>query len=105
MVTLTRAARKGPDFPLFASLSRHQPFMGITVVWNGEVRHEELGGWAWPVENPRDAAHTGLGGSHLALFFTDPVPETRLPASSPPLFVCGQSHLLPSLVPQRQNRI
>lgn len=76
--------------------------MGITVVWNGEVRHEELGGWAWPVENPRDAAHTGLGGSHLALFSL--IQSQRLGCLLPPhhfLFVVSLTCSLPWFLKDR----
>lgn len=68
MITPSKAARKGSDFsPLCLTLS-HQPFLVIAVVGKVMMRHEELGGWVWPVESPRDATPTGLGGSHLALF-------------------------------------
>lgn len=61
MITLPGTARKRSDispphpFPPFL-----QPFMGITVAWKGEMRHENLeGSGLWQVENSKDTTQLG----------------------------------------------
>lgn len=90
MITPSKAARKGSDFsPLCLTLS-HQPFLGIAVVGKVMMRHGELGRLGLASGKSQGCHSHWVGWISLSPFFSDPVPEPRLPASflSPPLFVC-----------------